>query len=267
MIVYKTTNAINGKFYVGQDSKNDPSYLGSGVLLKKAIEKYGKENFVKEILEVCNTKQQLNEREIFWIEETRAREVGYNIAEGGHGGSTYTEETRQRISEEFKGKYVSQDTVQKRRATRQRVLEANPDAYKHSEETKRKIGEKSKGRSNSEYNRMMSSIKNSGENNPNYGKSIPWSEERKQAARGRLLSEETKRKMSESHKKNPVKYWEGKERPQASIEKYKSTMASKTPEERLERYVNWYYGKFRQFPSEDKKQEKLNSYKMESDKC
>ena len=90
MIIYKTTNLINGKYYIGQDSKNDPSYLGSGKLLKYAIEKYGIENFQKEILETCNTKEQLNEREIFWITKLDAIETGYNIAQGGTGGDTLT---------------------------------------------------------------------------------------------------------------------------------------------------------------------------------
>jgi hypothetical protein len=46
MIIYKTTNIINGKYYVGKDINNSESYLGSGVLLKRAIKKYGKENFI-----------------------------------------------------------------------------------------------------------------------------------------------------------------------------------------------------------------------------
>jgi len=46
-IIYKTTNKINNKFYVGYDTKNNPKYLGSGLLLKRAIEKYGQENFKK----------------------------------------------------------------------------------------------------------------------------------------------------------------------------------------------------------------------------
>jgi group I intron endonuclease len=81
---------VNGKYYIGQDSKNDPNYLGSGKLLKYAIEKYGIENFQKEILETCNTKEQLNEREIFWISKLDAIETGYNIARGGGGGDTLT---------------------------------------------------------------------------------------------------------------------------------------------------------------------------------
>lgn len=47
MIIYKTTNKINGKIYVGLDTKNNPKYLGSGKIIKFAIKKYGKENFEK----------------------------------------------------------------------------------------------------------------------------------------------------------------------------------------------------------------------------
>ena len=85
MIVYKTTNLVNGKFYIGQDSKNNPNYLGSGTLLNKAIEKYGREHFVKEIIEYCESEEQLNSREIFWIFELKPL---YNIAKGGSGGDT-----------------------------------------------------------------------------------------------------------------------------------------------------------------------------------
>ena len=95
MIIYKTTNLINGKFYVGQDSKNNPEYYGSGNLLKRAIKKHGKQNFIKETLEVCCTQEQLNEREKYWIKETKARELGYNIAEGGTGGNTTTNPSSQ----------------------------------------------------------------------------------------------------------------------------------------------------------------------------
>ena len=44
MIIYKTTNLVNGKIYIGQDSNNNPNYYGSGTLLHKAIKKYGLES-------------------------------------------------------------------------------------------------------------------------------------------------------------------------------------------------------------------------------
>lgn len=50
IVIYKTTNLINNKIYVGKDSHNDSNYFGSGTILVKAIKKYGKENFKKEIL-------------------------------------------------------------------------------------------------------------------------------------------------------------------------------------------------------------------------
>jgi len=90
MIIYKTTNLINGKFYVGKDSKNLPYYLGSGKALKFAIKKYGIENFKKEILEECFSLNELNEREKFWIDELDAIRNGYNMTDGGTGGDTWS---------------------------------------------------------------------------------------------------------------------------------------------------------------------------------
>ena len=83
MIIYKTTNLLNGKSYVGQQSTNDEMYLGSGKILKLAIKKYGVENFKKEIIEECLTREELNKREIYWIKKLNPV---YNIHEGGYGG-------------------------------------------------------------------------------------------------------------------------------------------------------------------------------------
>lgn len=109
MVVYKTTNLINGKIYVGQDSKNNPEYLGSGVIIKKAISKYGKQNFKKEILDVAKTKEELDNKEIFWINELHSKdiEIGYNIASGGGGclGCVASDERISRVKKEgiYKG--------------------------------------------------------------------------------------------------------------------------------------------------------------------
>lgn len=88
MIIYKTTNEINGKFYVGKDTFNNPNYLGSGIKLKRAIKKYGRCNFKKEIIEYCDSLLKLNEREIYWINKLNSIKCGYNISEGGDGGNT-----------------------------------------------------------------------------------------------------------------------------------------------------------------------------------
>ena len=67
--IYITTNHINGKKYIGQRKygKDIGTYLGSGILLNKAIIKYGRENFSKEIIDSANTLEELNELEIYYI--------------------------------------------------------------------------------------------------------------------------------------------------------------------------------------------------------
>ena len=88
MIIYKTTNKLNGKVYIGQDKNNNPSYYGSGKKLKYAIKKYGKENFTKEVLEECVDEAHMNEREIYWITfyNSKDENIGYNISDGGKEG-------------------------------------------------------------------------------------------------------------------------------------------------------------------------------------
>jgi len=103
MIIYKTTNLINKKIYVGKDSYNNDKYLGSGKFLKLAIKKYGKNNFKKEILQECKSQEELNNAEIYWINELNSRDkkIGYNIALGGDGkcaGTKLSDETKQKIS-------------------------------------------------------------------------------------------------------------------------------------------------------------------------
>lgn len=105
MIIYKITNLINGKWYIGQDSRNLPSYLGGGILLKKAIKKYGRRNFNKEILEFLplnSTKENLNKAEIFWIEKTNAVSdpMSYNISIGGSNACSNTE-TKNKIAKKL----------------------------------------------------------------------------------------------------------------------------------------------------------------------
>jgi len=85
--IYKTTNNITGKFYVGKQSSNRTYYLGSGKLLQRAIVKHGKNNFTKIILEDNLTAEQASVREQYWIKETGAlSNQGYNMNTGGAGG-------------------------------------------------------------------------------------------------------------------------------------------------------------------------------------
>ena len=84
--IYVTTNKVNGKKYIGQHyGELDDKYLGSGAVLSRAILKYGKENFEREILEIA-TKDTINEREKYYIELYNAvfDDEFYNIAFGGN---------------------------------------------------------------------------------------------------------------------------------------------------------------------------------------
>ena len=149
---------INGKKYIGQDFNNDPTYLGSGYVLKKSILKYGKENFKKEILEFCNNKHELNNREKYWISFFNAVNDSkfYNISDGGKGGKMgdivnfkrkmslmghiLSEETKIKISESHKGKKDSEITKKKKSDSHKKIshdwlkiyhksLGDNPRAY------------------------------------------------------------------------------------------------------------------------------------------
>ena len=102
--IYKTTNKVNGKIYIGQHKaeKFEPGiYVGSGSILKKAIKKYGRASFECECLKECNSKEELDQQEKYWIEFFSSRDpnLGYNIVEGGFGGSgPMKEETKQKIA-------------------------------------------------------------------------------------------------------------------------------------------------------------------------
>lgn len=102
MQIYKITNLINSKIYIGKDTTDNELYYGSGKLIKRSIKKYGIENFKKEIIEECSDYQLLSEREIYWIEYYNSNnlKIGYNISKGGDGGDTISNN----ISKVRKGK-------------------------------------------------------------------------------------------------------------------------------------------------------------------
>lgn len=191
MVIYKTTNLINNKVYVGKDVKNLDCYLGSGKLLKLAIKKYGKENFKKEILEVCKNFTELEKQEKFWIKKLDSINSGYNLTEGGTGGDTFTNNSDKELIRENLKQRVFSEEVRKKRI--ENLLpyqrgEKHPNyGKKQSEETK---------------NKRKESFKKKGITSPMSGKK--HSEESKEKNRqnhlGKKVSEETKKKMSISSK-------------------------------------------------------------------
>jgi len=87
-IIYKIINLINGKFYVGKHITNklNDSYMGSGLHIHRAINKYGIDSFRKEILFSFNTEKEMNdkEKEIVNIKFVKRRDT-YNTICGGQG--------------------------------------------------------------------------------------------------------------------------------------------------------------------------------------
>ena len=88
-IVYKTTNTTNGKYYIGKHctEKLDDGYLGSGKILKCAIKKYGKDNFIREVLYTLTSEADMNAMEQQLVNDDLVNDpMCYNIVAGGWGG-------------------------------------------------------------------------------------------------------------------------------------------------------------------------------------
>lgn len=110
--IYLIVNKVNGKTYIGQHKSNNwkDNYMGSGVKLGFAKKKYVIENFEKFLIQYCETKEELNKQEEFWIAEYRSRgKAEYNIANGGDGGATcvgrkWSDEQRAKFKSSMKGR-------------------------------------------------------------------------------------------------------------------------------------------------------------------
>lgn len=129
--LYEIRNNLNGKIYIGVHKSNslDNEYMGSGKVIKAAIEKYGLENFSKTILEHFHTSEAMfaREKEIV-TDEFLEREDVYNLRRGGMGGFDYINKSE--ISK-FKGKKHSDETKAK--------IAKSLTGKKLSAETKKKI--------------------------------------------------------------------------------------------------------------------------------
>ena len=104
--IYIIWNNINSHFYIGKHITDnlDDGYMGSGLSLKSSIKKYGIENFNKEIIEYCDSLEELNEKEKFYIAFHIGNKYCYNISLGGDGGDLYNclSDERKKISNKRK---------------------------------------------------------------------------------------------------------------------------------------------------------------------
>lgn len=151
--VYKTTNLLNGHYYVGvhRGTESD-TYLGSGLRIKAAVQKYGRASFQREIIEVCDSAEDAYALESLIVnEEFLTRDDVYNLALGGKGSNVHplNEETRQRmrkpkskehcmaISESKLGRPTSDN--------HKRAVSLGRMGSTHSEETRAKMSKTRKG--------------------------------------------------------------------------------------------------------------------------
>jgi group I intron endonuclease len=158
MHIYKTTNLINNKIYIGQEKGNNLNYLGSGKLLQLAINKYGKENFKKEIIQECDNQEELNQAEIYWINNSDClAPIGYNICHGNFGGDNFTnnpnkEDIRKKLKESahgwiycnWSGKTHTDESKEKISISKKGKI-SRCAGWKHTEETKEKLSKIRKG--------------------------------------------------------------------------------------------------------------------------
>jgi len=128
--VYITKNRVNGKMYVGQSVGKDRSYLGSGLIIKRAITKYGYKNFSVRIVAEVYSRIELDFMERWYIQKYRSRfpRKMYNVTAGGTGGPTnigrrWSLATKRKMSAAAVGRILSTSTKEKiGRASKGRVI-------------------------------------------------------------------------------------------------------------------------------------------------
>lgn len=148
--IYKITNLVNGKCYIGQSNNIKRRFVEHKNLHRRgcrlvhaAIQKYGVENFSFEVLEECELGE-LDEREIFYISKLNP---AYNIASGGSGNPSHTvsEEVRQVLREKAMEYWNNKPEEERNRIIREN-LTGPRKGHPVSEETKDKLRRKNVGK-------------------------------------------------------------------------------------------------------------------------
>lgn len=196
--IYKTTNLINGKIYIGKHKTQnlDDNYLGSGKVLTYAINKHGENNFTKEYLFIFDNEEDMNNKELELVNESFIKEdTNYNIKLGGEGGWDYinNREDAAYYRKRATDKYVE---LMKDPDFRYNFIQSVKDEYASRCKDKKLLQNKNISRAMKEYYKfndgtfkgkkhteetkeLMRKPKNVGKENPQYGKMWIYSLEEK----------------------------------------------------------------------------------------
>ena len=205
--VYKITNTVNNKSYIGisihePEKRRIRDHLSGygNRIIANAVKKYGKDAFTYEILEANVFPELLPDLEVAYIEKfNTVAPHGYNLNSGGDH-KIPSEETRRKLSDANRGKTLSVE--------HRRKLSEAQKGKTHSEATLRKMSEAQKGKTHSAETRRKMSEARKGEKNPNFGKTLSVEHRRKlsEVRKGKKRkphSTETRRKISKANKGKP----------------------------------------------------------------
>lgn len=159
--IYLTTNLATNEKYIGKHCGDiNDNYLGSGKILQRAIKKYGKENFKREILYISKNAQENNEKEKEFIKAFNAVEDKkfYNISEGGDGGDIFhllpveqQEELREKARKRTTGINNPRYGVHLSEETKEKIRRNRNTEYMQTEEYKRTMSKATLGEKNGMY--------------------------------------------------------------------------------------------------------------------
>ena len=183
MIIYKITNLINNKIYIGQTRQKLSKRWGQhnetrkDSVISNAIQKYGKQNFSIEQIDSAETQQDLNIKEIYWIAyfNTLDPKIGYNRSPGGDS-YVMTEEQKTKISSSKKG------------------VPTGPKSEKGKENMRAANKTADRSYITTEWKNQISIIQKKRLENPEYINKL------RNAKLGKKPSDESRKKMSESQK-------------------------------------------------------------------
>lgn len=178
--IYLLTDSRNGKQYIGKHIGTNKNYFSGGIIPNKIAKKYGKDVFIKEIIEKNIVDEKiLIDKEMYYIKKYNTFNNGYNLTEGGDGGGSWilkkTKNEKEKISETKRksniGRVFSDDTLKKMSVAKKGIPLTEEHkknisnaqsgknhpwfGRKHSDKTKELISEKRKGTKNPKHSDFM----------------------------------------------------------------------------------------------------------------